>query len=558
MTIIQNPIISGMAPDPAVIRVGEDYYVATSTFHWTPGIPIYHSKDLANWELLTHALTNNEANLQGTDTPAGVWAPNLTYDKKTKKFWITYCHMVNMGGREFNANSYIMSADSIEGPWSEPLYVTSIGIDPSLFHDEDGKKYMAILEWESRPGYPSPGTIVLAEVDLETGELLSDWKRITQGFTTRGCLEAPHIYKRDDYYYMILASGGTGYAHGVEIGRSKNIFGPFEGHPSNEPIITSSPAHLFSLGDPDAGHFEMYNPLSNLQKSGHGSLVQTPTGEWFIFHLMSRPLNGQLLNPLGRETSIQKMEWTEDGWLQMADGSNLAKEFVEIPYTIDKKITVADKDIDEDFTSKYLSKRFMTPYHYQNESWFSLKEKPNYLRIYGRDSLFSRVTPSILATTATSFSYDVITRLQFNPTHYSQKAGLGLYYDANNWLFVNLNYSEITNDIRLCLSQAKLGERKEYIHETIAIPTGEVSLKITYRNGNATVFYRLTDTENWMLFKSDLDVTYLSDEGVNGVPGEIGGFTGLVNFIGCVDSYQHNSYGDYSYYQVHNTLIEEN
>lgn len=558
MTTIKNPIISGMAPDPSVIRVGEDYYVATSTFHWTPGIPIYHSKNLANWELITHALSKDEVNLQGTDTPAGIWAPNLTYDNQTKKFWLTYCHMVNMGGREFNANSYTMWSDNICGPWSEPIYLTSIGIDPSIFHDTDGKQYLSILEWESRQGYPSPGTIVVAEVDLETGKILSDWHRITQGFTTRGCVEAPHIYKNDSYYYMILASGGTGYAHGVEVGRSKNIFGPYESHPSNEPIITSSPAHLFSLGDPDAGHFEMYNPLSNIQKSGHGSLVQTDSGEWYIFHLMSRPLTNKLLNPLGRETAIQKVEWNKDGWLQMSDGSNLAKEYVEIPYQITNQVTESTDDINEEFSKQELSKRFMTPYHFQNNKWVSLTENPGYLRIYGKDSLFSRVTPSIMATTATSFLYEVRTKLNFKPTHYSEKAGLGLYYDSNNWLFVNVHYSELTNDIRLGLSQAKLGERIDFIHETISIFEESIALKIKYNYGNADIFYRMNDSDDWKLFKEKIDVSYLSDEGVNGVPGEIGGFTGLFNFIGCVDSYQHQSYCDFSYYCVNNMLLEEN
>ena len=107
---------------------------------------------------------------------------------------------------------------------------------------------------------------------MENGEVLGQWKRVTQGFTTRGCAEAPQIYKHAGYYYLLLASGGTGYAHGVEIGRSKSIMGPYEPHPTGEPIITSSPRHLFSLGDPDAGHFEMYNPNSLIQKAGHGSL----------------------------------------------------------------------------------------------------------------------------------------------------------------------------------------------------------------------------------------------------------------------------------------------
>lgn len=289
LTKIQNPIIPGMAPDPSILRVGEDYYIATSTFHWKPAIQIFHSTDLANWQLLTYALDDHEIDLQGTNTPAGVWAPHLSYDAVHQKFWLAYCHIQNMAGREFNAESYIMSADQITGPWMTPRYLTSIGFDPSLFHDDDGKHYVAVLEWETRTGYQAPGHIVIAGVDLTTGKV-GQWHRVTTGFTTRGCVEAPQIYKHGGYYYLLLASGGTGYAHGVEIGRAKEIFGPYEPDPTGEPIVTSAPHHLFSLGDPDAGYFEMYNPHSKLQKSGHGSLVETPDGQWYLAHLMSRPL----------------------------------------------------------------------------------------------------------------------------------------------------------------------------------------------------------------------------------------------------------------------------
>lgn len=190
MTIIKNPVIPGMAPDPSIICVDERYYIATSTFHWTPAIQLFESKDLANWQLVGYALNNEEVNLRGTNTPAGIWAPHLSYDPQTKRFWLAYSHMVNMAGREFNADSYAIWATDIRGPWSEPIYFTSIGFDPALFHDEDGRHYLTILEWETREGYQAPGHIVLAEIDLPSGKLLSPWHRVTQGFTTRGCAEA--------------------------------------------------------------------------------------------------------------------------------------------------------------------------------------------------------------------------------------------------------------------------------------------------------------------------------------------------------------------------------
>lgn len=551
MTVIKNPIIPGMAPDPSIIRVDDVYYIATSTFHWNPGIQIFKSTDLANWELISFVLNNGEVNLRGTNTPAGIWAPHLSYDASTNKYWLAYSHMVNMAGREFNSDSYAMWADDICGPWSEPIYLTSIGFDPAIFHDDDGKRYVSILEWETRQGHQAPGHLVIAEVDLDHGGIIGKWHRVSKGFTSRGCAEAPQIYKYNGYYYLIIAAGGTGYAHGVEIGRSSNIFGPYEAHPSGEPIITSSPQHLFSLGDPDAGHFEMYNPHSIMQKAGHGSLVQTHTGEWYIAHLMSRPLEGTLLNPLGRETSIQKMKWTEDGWLEMEDGSNLAK--MEVEGMKDVPLGAAcSHDVFDHFNKETYDIHFMTPYRNQAADWVNTNERPGYLRIHGENSFFSQVNPAIMATRATSFHYEAQTKVEFQPDHYSETAGIGLYYDSNNWIYAHLTYSELIGGTVLHLLQAKLGKRIEFVHNVVSVPEHVIELKLVYHSGIANIYYRNHEDMDWQLFAEPIDVKYLSDEGVNGEPGEIGGFTGLFNFIGSVDAHQHDSFADFDYYSVKN------
>lgn len=550
MKTIKNPVIPGMAPDPSIIRVGEDYYIATSTFHWQPGIQIFHSRDLANWQLVGHVLVRNEVELRGTNTPAGVWAPHLSYDEQENKFWLVYCHMQNMAGREFNADTYAMWSEDIAGQWSEPIYLSSIGFDPALYH-EDGKHYLSLLEWETRTGYQKPGHLVLAEADLANGSIKGKWRRLTTGFTTRGCVEAPQIYKHGDWYYLLAASGGTGYAHGIEMGRARDIFGPYEPNPSGEPIITSSPGHLFSLGDPDAGHFEMYNPHSLMQKAGHGSLVETTSGEWYMAHLMSRPLPGTRLNPLGRETSLQKMVWTEDGWLAMEDDSNLAKMEIPAPQIAsDSKQAISRFDILEDFSRNEYGKEFMTPYHQQNASW--VRTRNGHLEIEGRNSLFSQQEPSIMATRATSFAYEIQAELSFKPDHYSETAGIGLYYDSNNWLYAYIGLDDREENLVLSILQAKLGQRISYDFDKIKISMEHLELKVVYDYGMAKVFYRLDSQEAWENIGGIIDVRYMSDEGVNGEPGEIGGFTGLFNFMGCVDAHQHDSYGEFYYYQVRN------
>ena len=550
MKMLQNPIIPGMAPDPSIIRVGGDYYIATSTFHWTPGVQIYHSKDLVNWEWLTAVLTRDEVELCGTNTPAGIWAPHLSYDAETRKFWLVFCHMQNMAGREFNAETFVMCADKITGEWSKPIYLTSIGFDPALYH-ENGRHYLAILEWETRSGYQAPGTLVIAEVDLKTGSIIGKWHRVTNGFTTRGCVEAPQLYKHDGYYYLIAASGGTGYAHGIEMGRSKEIFGSYEPNPTGEPIITSSPRHLFSLGDPDAGHFEMYNPKSTMQKAGHGSLVETPDGEWYIAHLMSRPLPNTTVNPLGRETSLQQVYWNKSGWLELTDGSNLAKMETPAPKvaeSVEKKNHTWD--IDFDFSSADSLQQFMTPYHQKNSSWVNIKD--GHLELCGRNSFFSQNNPSILATRATSFKYSIQTKFSFKPEHFSQTAGLGLYYDSNNWLYAHVILNDKEEHLTFSILQAKLGQRISYDFDVVKILDAPIEIKIEYDFGKAEIFYRAENASEWLRAADKIDVRYLSDEGVNGEPGEIGGFTGLFNFIGSVDAYQHNSHADFYYYKVLN------
>lgn len=548
MEMIQNPIIPGMAPDPSIIRVGEDYYIASSTFHWMPGVQIFHSKDLANWQLLNYGLLRNEVELRGTNTPAGVWAPHLSYDETTKRFWLAFSHMQNMAGREFNSETFAMWAEDVKGPWSEPVYLTSVGFDPALYH-EDGRHYLSILEWETRSGYQAPGHLVIAEVNLETGGIIGKWYRVTTGFTSRGCVEAPQLYKHDGWYYLIAASGGTGYGHGVEMGRAKDIFGPYEPNPTGEPILTSSPRHLFSLGDPDAGHFEMYNPNSVMQKAGHGSLVETADHEWYIAHLMSRPLPGTTLNPLGRETSLQKVCWNEQGWLELADGSNLAK--MEVPAPKVAKDAVQDKhpgNLTVDFADEDSLLPFMTPYHMRDKSWAEIQDKHLVLR--GRNSFFSQNSPSILATRATSFAYTIQTKLSFRPDHFSETAGLGLYYDSNNWLYLNVCLDDKESHLVVSVLQAKLGQRIPFDFDVTAIPEGTLELRMTYDYGKAAMFYRLEGEAEWQQIAGTVDVSYLSDEGVNGEPGEIGGFTGLFNFIGSVDAHQHASYAEFYEYEV--------
>lgn len=198
--MIKNPILTGFNPDPCICRKGDDFYIAVSSFEWLPGIPIYHSKDLKHWELYTHVLTlNSQVELRKLPSAKGVWAPCLTYCEEEDSFYVIYGVMNSMNARYFDVDNYLIKAKDIRGPWTEPVYLHSAGFDASILHDDDGRKYIVSLEWETREGYEKPGVICVAEYDAKNKCLKEYPKRVYNGGTDRGCIEAPHLTKRGEY-----------------------------------------------------------------------------------------------------------------------------------------------------------------------------------------------------------------------------------------------------------------------------------------------------------------------------------------------------------------------
>lgn len=194
---MRNPILPGFHADSSICRKGDDYYLAVSSFEWFPGIPIYHSRDLKHWELLTHGITDDrEADLLKLPSAKGIWAPCLTWCEQEGLFYLTYSVMHSMNARYFDVDNFVKTAPEITGPWSEPVYLHSAGFDASMFHDTDGRKYVVALDWETRETYEKPGAICLMEYDPRQKKVVGPMKRIYTGGTDRGCIEGPHLTKR--------------------------------------------------------------------------------------------------------------------------------------------------------------------------------------------------------------------------------------------------------------------------------------------------------------------------------------------------------------------------
>ncbi|HBF6217911.1 TPA: glycoside hydrolase family 43 protein [Clostridioides difficile] len=538
--MIKNSILPGFNPDPCICRKGDDYYIVVSSFEWFPGIPVYHSKDLKNWELYTHILTDEtKIDLKKLPSSKGIWAPCLTYCEEEDLFYIVYGIMNSMNARYFDVDNYLITSKDIKGEWSEPVYLHSSGFDASIFHDDDGKKWITSLDWETREGYEKPGVICLVEYCTKKKEIVGYPNRIWSGGTDRGCIEAPHITKRGDYYYIMCAEGGTGYGHSVTMGRAKNIWGPYEKDSMN-PIVTSIPGDFYERHDPDHLKPKYYNPESKLQKSGHGSYIETTSGEVYLVHLTSRPFVPELRCTLGRETAIQKMKWTKDNWLRMEDESNLAKEYVS-ESKLEEHLVSSIPSFD-DFDSNELGLQYYAP-RISPLSFADVKSRPGYVRIRGQESRTSLNKVSILARKLTSVYARITTKMEFYPEVHQHSAGLIMYYDNMNYINLRKYYSETLGQSALSIIHLENGEKTEFLNTRTPIKDIPIYLRL-YIQGRKSYFEWSYDEKNYQRIGKVFDTTKFSDEYC-----KYGEFTGTFIGLTCADRVKHKHYADFDFFE---------
>jgi len=506
MPQITNPILPGFNPDPSILRVGEDYYIATSTFEWYPGVQIHHSRDLANWRLVTRPLTRmSQLDMRGNPDSCGIWAPCLSYADGL--FWLVYTDVKRKDGSFKDAHNYIVTAPTIEGPWSDPIYVNSSGFDPSLFHDDDGRKYFVNMLWDHRVRPLLFAGIALQEFDPAAGKLVGPIKNIYQG-TDLKLVEGPHLYKRNGWYYLLTAEGGTGYDHAVTFARSRTIDGPYETQPDK---------HILTAKD---------NPLNPLQRAGHGDLVESPDGKTYLVHLAGRPTTQKRRCVLGRETAIQEAYWGDDDWIHVKQGP-LPSLHVQLPGTRDEAAYWAEQRYQFDGVLHQDFQWLRTP---ETDRIFSLSAKPGTLRLYGRESIGSWFEQALVARRQTHFSYDAETSLDFAPTDERTMAGLTAYYGRYNFFYLAVTaHSDGQRELLIMSSEASFPDGKlRFPAAPVQIPnTGTVRLALTIR-GPALQFFYALGTGELTPIGPVLDASILSDE--CGGHAEHGSFTGA--FVG--------------------------
>lgn len=538
--MMKNPIFKGFNPDPCICKVGDDYYVIVSSFEWMPALPIYHSKDLKNWELYTHVITEDDKlDLRKLPSAKGIWAPCLTYCEEEKLFYVVYGVMNSMNGGYFEVDNYLITSPDIKGEWSEPVYIHSAGFDASILHDDDGKKYIVSLEWDTREGYEKPGAICMVEYCPKEKKVIGYPKRVWTGGTNRGCIEAPHQYKRGDYYYIMCAEGGTGYYHSITMGRSKNPWGPYEKDPKN-PIVTSNPNEINQRMNLDHLKPELYNPNSVLQKSGHGSYVENELGEVYLVHLTSRPFAPELRCTLGRETAMQKMMWTDDGWLRMADGSNLAKEYFEgSELPVFEVPQILDFD---DFDGDELGIQYYAP-RISPQSFCDVTSRKGYVRIKGQEAMTSLNRTSILARKLTSVNAVITTKMEYKPEIFQHSAGLVMFYDNMNFIYLRKYHSDTLGQSAISVIQLENGEKYEYLDTRVSVKDVPIYFRLNIKD-RISYFEWSYDGENYTKIGADFDTTKFSDEYC-----KYGEFTGTFVGLTCKDRMFHKHYADFDFFE---------
>ncbi len=500
-----NPIIRGFNPDPSIIKVEDDYYIACSTFEWFPGVQIHHSTDLKNWKLITRPLDNPQYfNLRGVPDSCGVWAPCLSYDNGT--YYLVYSIVKSFDGIWKNTPNYLITAKSIYGPWSEPVFLSAIGFDGSLFHDGDGRKYFLSMIVDHRENRFFGG-IYLQEFDTHSNMLIGKGRKIVDG-SHLGKTEGPHLYFRDGYYYLLLAEGGTEYGHAVSICRAKDIWGPYTFYRDN-PILSSADY-------PD--HF--------IQKTGHGDIVWDDDGNCFMVFLGSRPLSVRGHCVLGRETCIDQLVWNKNEWPRLANKSTLISENQSDYYNlVEQEVKLRNTPLPIDYQSLRVP---------QSDDWIK-HELDKGLTLIGRDSLTSCFDQSFVARRVQNLIVQFSVDMYFTPENYHQMAGLVCYYNTGHHYYLYTSYDESKGKyIQLIRTDNyNTTELAEY-----SLPKNEnklIRLRVQL-NYDSLIFFYQTDDGYWEQIGSDYDSAILSDDYVReGSDKYRPAFTGCFVGIACQD-----------------------
>ena len=507
--LYHNPIRSGMHPDPSIVRVGEDYYMVNSSFVYFPCIPISHSKDLIHWEVIGHAITNPEwARLKDLEGGRGYWAPDISYYEG--KFYITATYRMNDGGEKLRYQM-VTSSEKPEGPYFEPIFLDEDGIDPSIFTDVDGRRYM-LLNRGAR----------IFEISPDGREIIGEPKLLWYGHNKKAS-EGPHLLYKDGYYYLFMAEGGTGMGHRISVARSKTLMGVYESCPYN-PIL------------------RQWDEERQLQCCGHGKPVQTAEGDWYMVYLCYR-LGTSGYGFLGRETAMDPITWTADGWpiVNSLKGPSDLQRKPKICLTGETmNCGNAGGDLCEKMKSQNGRKENVGPRFAPDRGvwgdWSAVRgANPGNYGSYGEGIIIHGTGAdlnqsgfgNILVKPQPDFSFEMGCGVQVKATHQSGQAaegnvsddiytldwdaGLTCYYDENSYLKLAL----ARRQGKLCVLATEYVDDRYVTEEMVPLESMDVEFRIVTNGLKRECYYRVSNHGDWCHVTTFENTAYLSSEGLS-------------------------------------------
>jgi xylan 1,4-beta-xylosidase len=486
-----NPVIPGFFSDPSVCRTGEDYYLVNSTFEYFPAVPVFHSKDLINWEMIGYCIDRPKQLTKGLN----IFATTIRYHQGT-----FYMITTNIGA---GGNFYVTATDPA-GPWSDPVWIEAQGIDPDLFFDDDGKAFVI------------SSTFILYEIDLKTGKFLTEGRKLWNGTGGR-YPEGPHIYKKDGFYYLMIAEGGTEEAHSETIARSKSIWGPYDPNPAN-PIL----AHCNAAGQG--------NPIQGV---GHADIINAHDGSWWIVFHGYRTIGEGVHHILGRETCLAPVSWPKNGW-PVVNGNGTASVNMTCPILPLKPFfTVPTRT---EFNTEKLRLEW-NHIRYPIQGNYSLSERNGYLRLKGSEqTIEDRNMPTFIGRRIQDMYFTAATQLEFDPKKPNEEAGMIL---LNNGAHFDIMIRQ-SGGKRVVFSRLRFGS-VVYESEKKILKSGPVKLMI---KGERTSFVLLYCQANDPAKEIQrVESRYLSSE-------TVGGFTGVyVGLYATGNGQASNTNADYDWFE---------
>ena len=511
---VYNPILAGWYSDPSICSNGQgDYFLVTSSFTYFPGVPIFHSRDLVNWEQIGNVLDRPEQlpHLDGQRISGGIYAPDIQYNPANKTYYMITTDVE--GG-----NFYVKTQDPW-GDWSDPIYVPVVkGIDPSFFFDEDGRAYIVSNDDpEGKSEYNGHKTIRCVEFDVANDCTVGERKVIVNKGSRPErkpyWIEGPHMYKINGTYYLMCAEGGTNFGewHSEVVFKGESPFGPFVSFEGN-PILTQ-------VGmDPARPN--------RVDCAGHADLVKDPDGQWWAVFLADRPYRDNFEN-LGRETFMLPVSWTEDGYPVILPEGEAVPMIVRHPgVQRSENVTFGNFDIVDDFDAPVLGDAWMTMRGPATDL-YSLTDKPGYLELTcSEEKATGRHTAAFVGRRLHHHKFSAETRMYFSPSKYSDAAGLMLFKDERHQYFLKVTKDGIAMDkveFEIVVEQGKAPRMEQMDGEQASAKLGRykfIDLKIT-SDGETFSFWYAPNGKKWQALIEGVDASFLTSASASGFTGTL-------------------------------------